>query len=111
VARPDFRKLEVALAVALRAARTDEESRESMEDRLYTTAAEKDGHPYYRPYAAAASWLESDPDALQEGQRGVTFADRATVVASLRADQYQEDLRAGLIAQVATAQPFAGAAR
>ncbi len=111
MAAPNFADLAASLAIALRAARTDEESALSMEDRLYTTAAEKDGETWYRPYAAAASWLESDPDALQEGQRGVTFADRATVVASLRADQYQEDVRAGLVVQSVVTPPFAGVAR
>jgi len=111
VAAPNFTSFDDSLAVALRAARTDEENAASMEDRLHTTAAEKNGAPWYRPYAAAASWLESDPEALQEAQRGVTFADRAVVVASLRADQHQEDLRAGLIAQTASSSPFVGVAR
>jgi hypothetical protein len=111
VAAPNFADFAASLNIALRAARTDAESALSMEDRLHTTAAVRNDVPWYRPYAAAASWLESDPDALQEGQRGVTFADRATVVASLRADQYQEDLRAGLITLVASPQPFAGVVR
>lgn len=108
---PDFTDFDESLAVALRAARTDTESSLSMGDFLYSTAATKDNVPFYRSYEAAASWLESDPDALQEGQRGVRFADRATVVASLRRQQQGVDIREGLVSAASATSLFAGVAR
>lgn len=113
----DPTKFDESLESALLHARSTDE--ETMSDFLYATAhvtgegAER--KTYYRRFAAAASWLEAEPDTLLKAQDGVTFSDPARAIASLRARQYEMDVRLGIILAI-TSKPkftsiFAGTSR
>lgn len=83
-----------------------------MQDFLYSSAKTKDGSPYYRPWEAAARWVESDRRAVLKYKQGVTLANPTDVAASLRQQQQEEDAKAQLDGEAAASSfPFVGAAR
>ena len=102
-----------AFDVAMRAARAPPEARPTMTDFFSASARTLNGKPFYRPWEAAARWVESDRKAVLKYKQGVTLADPTTVAAALRSQQLEEDAKAGLGGETATSSslPFAGVAR
>lgn len=93
-----MKNLEVALGIARRAIfKTGQD--EGLKDRLLLTAVENDGKVYYRPYAAAGSWLRANPKWIVEakGLIGAKYADLQAALNGLAEDQARLDGALGLV--------------
>lgn len=91
---PDLTSEAVALAIARRAIRKDGED-DGLRDYLVTTAAEKSGEAYYRPYAAARGWLKAHPRWLEKAE-GAEWRTLDEALAGLAEQQARLDAALGL---------------
>lgn len=92
---PDVRRMPVALGIARRAIRKSGED-DGLKDYLVTTAVEMNGVVYFRPFAAARSWLRNNPKWLEKAE-GVEWRSLDDALKGLASSQAQLDGAFGLV--------------
>ena len=107
------KNFQASLQSALAHARATDENAEVMADHLHETARKDgEGKTVYRRFAAAAAYLEAEPDAILKGEGGTTFSDPRLAIPALLRQQQRMDVELGLTEPTtSTTSVFAGVAR